>query len=330
MTPSAGEGWTAKGSLRVTAIQAQAKLNFGLRVVGRRQDGYHLLESLFVPLDLADDVALRLRPARHARVHLELHGGPPNLEADDRNLAARAASAFLAEADLAADVRIELTKRIPVGAGMGGGSSDAGAVLRALAAGHPGAVSAARLAELAVSVGADVPYFLDPKPAWVRGIGEMIEPIAGFPALPVIVATPRPPLETAAVFRAWDDRQRGSDAADSAALTPEEPGRSMPPPSALANGIGDRDDRETEIWWRRLLANDLEAVAAGLHSGVPRLRTEIERSGARVVGMSGSGPTVFGVFGDAEEARAAATKIPWELTDHVHVGSTKGSPERFP
>ena len=329
MTPPAVEGWATRGGLRVATIQAQAKLNLGLRIVGRREDGYHLLESVFVPLDLADDLALQLRPARRARVEFRLRGGPSDLEADASNLAARAAAAFLAEAKLTAEVQIELTKRIPVGAGMGGGSSDAGTVLRALAAAHPGAVSANRLARVAASLGADVPYFLDPRPAWVRGIGDVIEPIAGFPALSALVATPRPPLATAAVFRAWDGRPR-VDAADSASLTPAEPGRSMPPPSALANGIGDRNDRQTWIWWRGLLVNDLEAVAAGLHSSVARLRTEIERSGARAVGMSGSGPTVFGLFGDAEEARAAAARISWEPTDHVHVGRTTGSPERFP
>ncbi len=337
MTALAGETWTTRGSVRATALRAQAKLNLGLRVVGRREDGYHLLESLFVPLDLADDLVLRLQPARKARVCFRLHAGPPSLAADDRNLAARAAQVFVAEADLAAEVEIELTKRIPVGAGMGGGSSDAGAVLRALAAGFPGALSADRLAELAVSLGADVPYFLDPRPAWVRGIGERIDPIAGFPELPVIVATPRPPLETGAVFRAWDGRQPVDDTADSAALTPAEPGRSMPSLFAPENGIDDREsedreseDRESTVWWRRLLTNDLEAIATELHSGVARLRTEIERSGARAVGMSGSGPTVFGVFGDAKEARAAAARIPWEPTDHVHVGNTTGSPERFP
>ncbi len=335
MTIRDDEAWTTEGRFRVTAIQAQAKLNLGLRVVGRRADGYHLLESLFVPLDLADDVTLRIDPARPARVRFQLRKGPPNLEADERNLAARAAQNFLAAANLAADIRIELTKRIPVGAGMGGGSSDAGAVLRGLAAGHPGAVSPDRLAELAVALGADVPYFLDPRPAWVHGIGEAIEPIPGFPALPVIVATPRPPLDTAAVFRAWDHRQPVDAAAESTALTPEGPGRSMPSPRTTANGIGSPEGRELEVWWRRLLAedllaNDLESIAAGLHAGIARLRSEIERSGAQAVGMSGSGPTVFGVFGAAEEARAAAARISWEPTDHVHVGSTTGSPERFP
>ncbi len=325
MTGSDDEGWTTEGSVRATAIRAPAKLNLGLRVVGKRADGYHLLESVFVPLDLADDVALRLEPARTARVQLTIEGGPPNLEADDRNLAARAAQAFLGEADLAVDVRVTLRKRIPVGAGLGGGSSDAGAVLRGLKAAYPGAVSPDRLPALALSLGADVPYFLDPRPASVRGIGEVIEPIDGFPALPVIVATPRPPLATAAVFRAWDRHPRVPEAADSAALTRGNAGRSMLPPIGLPDAAPIGDPTRIGIWWQRLLANDLEAVAADLQPDVARLRTEIERSGAVAVGMSGSGPTVFGVFGDAEETRAAAARIPWEPTDLVHVGNTTGS-----
>jgi 4-diphosphocytidyl-2-C-methyl-D-erythritol kinase len=170
-----------------------------------------------------------------------------------------------------------------------------------------------RLRTLAVSLGADVPYFLDPKPAQVHGIGEEIEPLAGFPALPVLVATPRPPLATAAVFRAWDEQEPAREVGDLAALTRGNEGRSMLAPSVAG------------IWWRRLLTNDLEAVAVSLHPGVARLRTEIERAGARAVGMSGSGPTVFGVFGDAEETRAASAGVPWEPTDHVHVGMTTGS-----
>ena len=313
MTAAEDADGTTEGSVRETAVRAPAKLNLGLRVVGRRPDGYHLLESIFVPLDLADDLTLRLEPARTTRVRLTLDGAPPELESDERNLAVRAAHAFLAEAGLALDLSIALTKRIPVGAGLGGGSSDAGAVLRALAAAVPGAVSPSRLPEIALSLGADVPYFLDPQPAQVHGIGEGIEPIAGFPALPVLVATPRPPLATAAVFGAWDGTEPAAEVVDRAALTRGNEGRSMLPPSVAG------------IWWRRLLTNDLEAVAVSLHPGVARLRTEIERAGALAVGMSGSGPTVFGVFGDAEETRAAAAGIPWEPTDHVHVGMTTGS-----
>lgn len=305
-------------------VAAPAKLNLGLRVTGVRADGYHLLQSVFVPLDLADALAIEVAPATAARVVLRVEGGPPGLEADARNLAVRAAQGFLAAAAVAAELRIVLTKRIPVGAGMGGGSSDAGAVLRALAERFPGALDRGRLAALAVSLGADVPYFLDPRPALVRGIGERIEPLAGFPSLAVLVATPAPPLATAAVFQAWDRAHPAGAAPDSAALTPVEPGRRMPPLPVLLAETDPSSDR-----WQTLLAsllvNDLEPAAAALGPAVGRVRADIERAGARAVGMSGSGPTLFGVFGDLDEARAAAAGIPWRPTDHVHVGRTAGS-----
>lgn len=317
------------GALRVAA---PAKLNLGLRVTGVRPDGYHLLESVFVPLtDLADQLVIEAAPAPVPRVALRVEGGPSGLEADGRNLAARAAAAFLDATGLAAEVRIVLAKGIPVGAGMGGGSSDAGAVLRALAGCFPGAADEERLAALALQLGADVPYFLDPRPALVEGIGDRIRPLAGFPALPVLVVTPSPGLATAAVFSAWDRAHPRADAPDSAALTPAEPGRSMrrPPvswtdwdPSWAAPAASGR--------WQTLLAsllvNDLEPVAAALQPAVVRVRAEIERAGARAVGMSGSGPTVFGVFEALDEARAAAAGISWQPGDRVHVGRTAGSP----
>lgn len=311
------------------AVQAPAKLNFGLRVLGVRADGYHLLESLFVPLDLADDLVLELAPAEAPRVALRLEGGPAGLEHDARNLAVRAARGFLEAAGLALEVRITLTKRIPVGAGMGGGSSDAGAVLRALAAHLPGALDRERLHALATSLGADVPYFLDPRPALVRGIGERIEPVPGVPPFPVLVVTPAPPLATRAVFEAWDRAHPGAAAPDSAALTPGEPNRRMPAlPASWTEGHPSAGRWQTLL--AKLLVNDLEPVAAGLSPAIARVRTWIERAGARAVGMSGSGPTVFGVFDELGEAHEAAAGIAWEPTDHVHVGQTAGSPEPAP
>lgn len=378
MSAREGESLGRAGRVWQVDALAPAKLNLGLRIVGCRADGYHLLDSVFVPLDLADGLGIRVALAERgqrgtsARIQLRVDGGPAGLEKDERNLAVRAAEAFLAEAELAAEVHITLDKKIPVGAGMGGGSSDAGAVLRTLDVVFPGVVSAPRLAALAVSLGADVPYFLDPRPARVRGIGEEIEPLAGFPSLSVVVATPEPPLATADVFRAWDRAAADRRAADPLALTPGEPGRSMPPPiapvrdssgevsptepvssgdspgrdhpgsnSRLDSRLDSRSDSRLDSgldsgradgppWdWQGLrarLANDLEPVARELRSGVARLRTEIERAGAEAVGMSGSGPTVFGIFGAAEAARAAAASIRWERTDRVYVGKTTGSP----
>jgi 4-diphosphocytidyl-2-C-methyl-D-erythritol kinase len=337
VTGSDAKAWTAEGTARAISIRAPAKLNLGLRIVGQRPDGYHLLESLFVPLDLSDHLRLRLEPAPRTCVRLDLEGGPPGLERGEQNLAARAATEFLSAAQRTADLCVTLKKEIPVGAGLGGGSSDAGTVLRALAAAYPGTVSRVQLAALAAALGADVPYFLDPRPAQVGGAGERIEPIDAFPSLPVVVATPEPPLRTAEVFRAWDARQQERGVACPTALTPAEPGRSMPTLSTPWNADGRGRSEGSEIseepgigrnpiGWRGLLANDLEETAVDLQPGVARLRAEIERSGARAVGMSGSGPTVFGVYRDASEARAAAARIAWEPTDRVHVGNTTGSP----
>ncbi len=288
---------------------APAKVNLGLRVVGRRSDGYHLLESLFVPLEVADRLRIEVEPAAQTSFTLEIVGRAEDLPAGDDNLVARAARAFLDAAGLASRVSLTLDKRIPIGAGLGGGSSDAATVLLALAQHFANALSAAALATIAMRLGADVPFFLDPRPAWVTGIGEEIEPIPTFPPLDLLLVTPSPPLATADVFRAFD-----------AALTPPSPSRRM---LALRSGAG----------WSpsaALLINDLEPIAARLRPGIERVRCELERLGARAVAMSGSGPSVFGLFRDAEQARAASKEGRFEATDSVLVTRSHGAPTSIP
>ena len=178
-------------------VLAPAKINLGLRIVGRREDGYHLLESLFVPIDLADRVAIEPRETGDLEFHLE--SDAPGVPVDGSNLAARAARAFLGAAGIEAGLRLVLEKQIPVGAGLGGGSSDAAAVLRGLARIYPDAISPLELRDLALRLGADVPYFLDPKPALVTGIGEEIEPLPGIPAFSLLLVYPGVPLATSDV-----------------------------------------------------------------------------------------------------------------------------------
>ena len=284
---------------------APAKLNLGLRVVGRRDDGYHLLESLFVPLDLADRVRIEVEAAATTSVSMTVIGRSGDVPAGDDNLVVRAARAFLDAARVPARVALTLDKQIPVGAGLGGGSSDAAAVLRALARHFANKLSDSALAEIALRLGADVPFFLDPRPAWVTGIGEQIEALPAFPAFDVLLVTPVPPLATAEVFRAY-----------AAALTPPSPSRRMP---ALRDGPG---------WFptASLLVNDLEPIAARLRPGIERVRAEIGRLGAEAVAMSGSGPTVFGLFRDAEQARSASKEGRFEATDRVLVTHSHGAP----
>lgn len=289
-------------------LGAPAKLNLGLRIRGRRPDGYHLLESLFVPLDLADRLRVEVRawkPDQPAadRVRLELSGErAAGVPADASNLACRAAAAFLTAArrdDLG--VVLGLEKRIPSQAGLGGGSSDAGAVLRALAALLPGAVGPGALASLALGLGADVPFFLDPRPAWVSGIGEQIRPLASFPPLAVVLLHPGTGLSTAEVYAAYD--------ALAGALTPLRPGPTVGPPEAIL---------EAEAL-ARLVENDLEPAALRLCPPIERWRRRLADAGAVAVGLSGSGPTLFGVFRDESEAREAATMV-GEEADGLHGG----------
>jgi len=263
-------------------------------VGGRRPDGYHSIQSLFVPLELGDEVALELVPAARCEVHLDLEGDAPGVPAGDENLAVRAARLFFEAAPASASLRIRLRKRIPAGAGLGGGSSDAGSVLRGLADLVP--VEDLRLRELALRLGADVPYFLDPRPALVMGIGEQIEPIAGLPSLPLLLAHPGAPLSTARVYAAHDE--------GAVALTPSAP----PPTMRALSGL--RENRRS-VPLGDLLAilcavrNDLEPAAARLCPGIARLRERMSAVGAAVVGMSGSGPTIFGVFRSEAEAERA-------------------------
>ena len=199
------------------------------------------------------------------------------MPADGSNLAARAAAGFLAAAGLACAVEIRLTKRIPAAAGLGGGSSDAGAVLRALAAHFQDALDKPALARLALELGADVPYFLDPRPARVGGIGERIEPLGQLAPLACLLVNPGLPLSTAAVFAGFDAR---------------------PGPAAPAF------DRELGLD----LANDLTRPAEQLCPEIAPLRERLRQVGARAVALSGSGPTLFGLFPDAAAAARALAR----------------------
>jgi len=315
-TPGAGP------TTRVVTLDAPAKVNLGLRVLGRRPDGYHLLESVFAPLDLCDtvEVAWTTAPTREVRLAVAAEAGLEALvrdvPTDERNLAARAARAFLEAGGLTGRVDIALTKRTPAAAGLGGGSSDAGAVLRALSDLAPGAVGAAERARLALSLGADVPFFLDPRPALVTGIGERTEPIEGLPRLDLVLANPGVSLDTAAVYAAWD--------ALAGALTPPSPGSTMRALSDfLACHPSDGASRSSRL--ATLLRNDLEAAAVRLCPPVGRLRRSLEEAGASATAMSGSGATVFGVFADSAAAEAGYERIASGGHAWVHLAVTGGA-----
>lgn len=254
------------------------------------------MESLFLPLDLADRLRVRLQPGK--RDAIRIVGDTRGVPADGQNLALRAARGFLGACGRAQGVAVELEKRVPAAGGLGGGSSDAAAVLRALAALCPGALPEAALSALALRLGADVPFFLDPRPALVRGIGEQITPLQGIPALSLLLVHPGVPLSTARVFRTY---------ATAALLSLTPPGPEPTIRRLLALQAKERPGALRGLL-SELLENDLEPAAAQLCPSVAQLREEIQATGALAVGMSGSGPTLYGVYADrdgAERARKA-------------------------
>ncbi|HLW71993.1 MAG TPA: 4-(cytidine 5'-diphospho)-2-C-methyl-D-erythritol kinase [Candidatus Binataceae bacterium] len=262
---------------------APAKINLFLRVTGRRADGYHELDSLFAPISLYDRVSLAIRPAPQCAISLRCEH--TNLGPDDDNLAVRAARAFMTKFGLTAEVMIDLHKEIPVGAGLGGGSSDAGAVLRMMAR-LTRIEDPARLAAIALRLGADVPFFLDPAPARVRGIGERIEPLAGFTPLVLLIAVPPVAVSTAAVFQ----------------LLARE-GWSGPAPNHIIEAaIAGRLSSD-------VLINDLAAPAMTAWPEIARLKSLLEQLGALGAAMSGSGGAVFGIFPTAADASHAAEQL---------------------
>lgn len=288
---------------------APAKINLGLRVVGCRADGYHELDSVFLPLDLADEIEIAVEPASELGVSIRVDGLAHGVPADASNLAVRAVHAFAEASGLRASVDLRIHKNIPNGAGLGGGSSDAAAVLRVLRDCDPSAVTAEALCELALGLGADVPFFLDPQPCRVTGIGERLQPVRKAPALPLLLANPGERLATAEVFRAYD--------ALNPALTAGGRDRTIPPLSGAENL-----EWETLAPGALAAGNDLEPSAVRLCPPVARLRERIQREGPRAVGMSGSGPTVFAVFETERAAREAMTKIGFEPPLWARVATT--------
>ncbi len=251
--------------------RSPAKVNLSLRIVGRRPDGYHLLDSVFAAVDLCDDIAVAVRDLRAgAEPVVEVRCDRPDVPTDARNLAARAARVLLCERGIGARVAIDLEKRIPPGSGLGGGSSNAATVLAGLNARLGLGVEPLRLRELALSLGADVPFFLDGGVARVGGVGELVEPIA-WSDLHLVLAIPSVAVSTAWAFEAYDERAASSAPGDEAA--PRAAG-------LVPDG--------------RLFVNALEAVVFARYPELATLKRDVLAAGAAAAVMSGSGSAILG------------------------------------
>jgi 4-diphosphocytidyl-2-C-methyl-D-erythritol kinase len=254
-----------------------AKVNLYLKVLTRREDGYHDLVTVMQPLTLADE--LRLTPGRG----LTLECRHPEVPAGEQNLVWRAAQKFAAATGKECQVHLHLEKKIPVAAGLGGGSSDAAGTLLALneLAGYP--LDFPALHRLAVELGADVPFFLRPGPAVGRGIGTNLSPL-DLPPFWYVLLNPGLGISTRWVY---------------ANLDLDTLARTGAPWREAWSG------EHLQDW----VANDLETVTLTRYPELRELLEILSRAGARARGMSGSGPTLFGLFQEAEAARAAAAQV---------------------
>lgn len=258
-------------SATAASVEAQAKINLRLCVLAREASGYHQLESLFLRIELADTV--RVATDTKARTL-----SCPGVELPaEQNLAYRAAMAFTEAAGWPTGFDINIEKRIPSGGGLGGGSADAGAVLRALNALAPNPLAADALQTLALRLGADVPFLtLDAPFAIAWGRGERLLALRPLPAREIFLALPDFGVETKQAF-AWY-------AADNAE-------RPLAAPAALSLDDLDRWDRIAD-----LAVNDLEPVVVKRHPVVGECVARLREAGARIARMTGSGSTAFGMF----------------------------------
>jgi 4-diphosphocytidyl-2C-methyl-D-erythritol kinase len=258
---------------RVIRAEAHAKINVYLRVVGRRPDGYHDIDSLVVPVSLADMLTVRFDAELRLSVKGDLADAVP---LDETNLVLRAARtlATAAGVDLGAD--IELEKRIPVAAGLGGGTADAAATLHALNELWGCDLPGEALLEIGAEIGSDVPALVAGGPVRIRGRGEVVEPATVDPSWWVLRPLPFP-VSVADAYRWWD----------------EDGGPRHPATTAASN--------------------DLEAPVAKRHPEITEAVERLAAAGADDVHMSGSGPTVVGSVGSEEHANTISDAFPGSI-----------------
>ncbi|MGH7215601.1 MAG: 4-(cytidine 5'-diphospho)-2-C-methyl-D-erythritol kinase [Nitrospiraceae bacterium] len=286
-------------------VFAPAKINVTLRILDRRPDGFHNLWSVMQTVGLDDEVQIKLRTDRQ---DIRLRCDAAQLAADQSNLVYRAATEMLARAQRSIGLDIELRKRIPMGAGLGGGSSDAAATIIGLNHLLQLRWSPAQMAEAGQSLGSDVPFFLFAPSAFVAGRGEAVRPVVVEEARWVMLVNPGFGVNTK-----WAYQELAAT-------------RSVVTPLSLAQ----RElDRQSRVNWVQLIAaaeNDFEAPVFAAHGELREIKRSLQAHGAEIALLSGSGATVFGVFADEARARLAQAQFVTETAMKVFVVPTCAGP----
>ncbi|MCI8896436.1 MAG: 4-(cytidine 5'-diphospho)-2-C-methyl-D-erythritol kinase [Lachnospiraceae bacterium] len=268
-----------------TTQRAYAKINIGLDVLRRRADGYHEVKMIMQTVDIYDELVLE----RRKEPGIELRMDNSDLPSGGDNLICRAADLLFREKKITEGVNISLTKRIPIAAGMAGGSADAAAALRGVNELFDLGYSLTELQALGVGLGADIPYCLAGGTMLSEGIGEILTPLPAPPAAHLVIAKPDINVSTAFVY--------GNLHADRLAWHPDIDGMIAALQKGDLDGITGR------------LGNVLETVTVKAHPVIEQIRELLRKQGAENALMSGSGPTVFGIFKEKETAARAAEAV---------------------
>ncbi|MDP2892618.1 MAG: 4-(cytidine 5'-diphospho)-2-C-methyl-D-erythritol kinase [Bacillota bacterium] len=263
-------------------LNAYAKINLALKIMGRREDGFHLLDMAMAEIGLFDTVEVTIKKSG---ITLEVPAGMPG---GMKNTAYKAAALYFARAGIRSGANIRIVKHIPERAGLGGGSSNAGAVLKALDKLYR-AISPQALHDVARQVGADVPFFLTGGTARCRGVGDIVEPLHVKEPLHIVVLCPKTGLGTPLVYQAYDKQSVHSS-------------------GNIEIVCGALEKGDTLLLCRSIF-NDLEEAASCLCPEVPAAKEALLEEGALAAMMSGSGTSVFGIYASGEEARGATEKI---------------------
>lgn len=273
-------------------LSAPAKINLGLRIVGRRGDGYHTIETVMQKIDLCDELILR-----RGGDGISLHCPDGATSEDETNLVYRAADLFLRTmgercADPVSGVDITLRKRIPVAAGLGGGSSDAAATLKGMQVLSAARCSDAELAAVGLRLGADVPFFLNNAPAArATGIGELLTPVVPLINYTVVLVNPGFPVSTQWVYQTF-------------ALTMFKNKSTKKCLSENAKNSVEENSADA-LLQPTPMRNDLETVTVARYPEIEQLKNELKAHGAETALMSGSGPSVFGLFARGKDAESS-------------------------
>ncbi|MBQ4042373.1 MAG: 4-(cytidine 5'-diphospho)-2-C-methyl-D-erythritol kinase [Clostridia bacterium] len=271
---------------------ANAKINLFLDVTGRRPDGYHELHSCMQTVDLCDTVSAEILPAKETSIRLTCSDGA--LPADSRNLAYRAAELFLTEQRITdCDLRLHVEKRIPLSAGLGGGSADAAAVLRLLNRYYDSPLTVPQLCELGAKLGADVPFCVTGGTCRCEGVGEVLTPVSCLPDYSVVVAKDGEGVSTPLAFSLLDEKY-----GDFTAYEPADP-------FAIYAALSGGDVRALS----HSIFNIFEDVIFPIRPRARQIRDFLLTHGAVCAQMSGSGPSVFGIFLSDARASVCAAEL---------------------